>query len=109
MVVSFITASLLQEEMVYTSLHCCDKTTDDKIAIYREQWQFEHDEILFGVGFDVLFSELYKTMVNKVTFLGFRVGDRPPLKPPCLEGALVPKMSFFGSNAFFSHTLVSGT
>jgi len=24
-------------------------------------------KVLFGIGFDVLFSELYKTMVNKVT------------------------------------------
>jgi len=28
-----------------------------------------------------LFSELYKIMVNKVTFAGFRGGDRPPLDP----------------------------
>jgi len=35
-------------------------------------------KVLFGFGFDMLFSELYKTMVNKVTFLHFRVGDRPP-------------------------------
>jgi len=25
-------------------------------------------KVLFGIGFDVLFSELYKIMVNKVTF-----------------------------------------
>jgi len=36
-VVSFIMASLLQEEMMYTSLLCCDKTMDDRMAIYREQ------------------------------------------------------------------------
>jgi len=35
-------------------------------------------KVLFGIGFDVLFSELYKNMVNKVTFFDFRVGDRPP-------------------------------
>jgi len=34
-------------------------------------------KVLFKIGFDMLFSELYKTMVNKVTSLDFRVGDRP--------------------------------
>jgi len=33
--------------------------------------------VLLGIGFDMLLSELYKTMVNKVTFLDFKVGDRP--------------------------------
>jgi len=31
---------------------------------------------LFGIGFDMLFSEMYKNKVNKVTFVGFRGGDR---------------------------------
>jgi len=44
----------------------------------------------------MLFSELYKTMVNNVTFLDFKVGDRP-----CLEGALVPEMRFFWQQCFF--------
>jgi len=35
-------------------------------------------KVLFGIGFDMLFSELYKTMVNKVTFSDFMGGDRPP-------------------------------
>jgi len=30
---------------------------------------------LFGIVFDILFSELYKIMVNKVTFVGFRGGQ----------------------------------
>jgi len=34
-------------------------------------------KVLFGIDFDVLFSELYKSMVSKVTFLDFRMGDRP--------------------------------
>jgi len=34
--------------------------------------------VLFGIDFDMLFSGLYKKMVNKVTFLDFRVVDRPP-------------------------------
>jgi len=29
-----------------------------------------------------MFSELYKIMVNKVIFIGFMGGDRPPLDPP---------------------------
>jgi len=39
-------------------------------------------KVLYGIGFDVLFSELYKTMLNKVTFLDFSVGDRPPEPSP---------------------------
>jgi len=35
-------------------------------------------KVLFGIDFDMLFSELYKSMVNKVIFLDFRVDDRPP-------------------------------
>jgi len=27
---------------------------------------------LFGIGFDTLFSVLYKIMVSKVTFIGFK-------------------------------------
>jgi len=41
---------------------------------------------LFGVGFDVLFSELYKIMVYKVTFVG--LGDDCLIVPwilPCTE------------------------
>jgi len=37
-----------------------------------------------GLKSGMLFSELYKIMVKKVTFLGFRGGDRPPLDPPLL-------------------------
>jgi len=34
----------------------------------------------------MLFSELYKVMVNKVTFVGFRWGNRPsPLDPTLSE------------------------
>jgi len=32
---------------------------------------------LLGIGFDMLFSELYKIMFNEFTFVGFRGGDRP--------------------------------
>jgi len=39
-------------------------------------------EDLFRIGFDMLFSELHKIMVIKVTFLGFRGGDRPNRPPP---------------------------
>jgi len=31
---------------------------------------------LFGIGFAMFFSELCKIIMNKVTFVGFRVGDR---------------------------------
>jgi len=71
---------------------------DDKMAIYREEYDNSNmKKVLFGIGFEV-------------TFLDFSVGDRPPpWNLPCLEGALVPKMHFFGSNASFSHMLLSGT
>jgi len=32
---------------------------------------------LFGIDFNMLFSVLYKIIVIKVTFLGFRGSDRP--------------------------------
>jgi len=50
------------------------------MAMYREQYDNSNmTKVLFGIGFYMLFSELYKIMVNiKVTFLDFRVGDRPP-------------------------------
>jgi len=39
-------------------------------------------KVLFGSGFDVLFSELYKIIVNKVTYVDFRVGDPLPESAP---------------------------
>jgi len=35
---------------------------------------------LFGIGFDMFFSELYKIVGNKVTFVGLR--GRLPQSPP---------------------------
>jgi len=46
-------------DMKFTSQYCNAKTTDGKIVSR------------------MLFSEFYKIMVNKVTFVGFRLGDRP--------------------------------
>ena len=64
--------------MKYTSQHYYDKTTDDKMALNRDQWKNSNlTKDLFGFGFDMLFSELCKIMVNKVTFVGFTGGDRP--------------------------------
>jgi len=42
---------------------------------------------LFGIGFNLLFSELYKNMANKVTFVGFFCGVVRPNLPP-LAGAV---------------------
>jgi len=39
----------------------------------------------------MLFSELYKIMVKKVTFLGFRGGDRPPGSTPASNTHFVLK------------------
>jgi len=42
---------------------------DDRIVLYREQQDNSNmTKVLFGIVFDMLFSELYKTMVNAVTF-----------------------------------------
>jgi len=51
-------------------------------------------KVLFGIGGDALFSELYKTMVNKVTFLDFSVGDHP-LNPPLFRGSIGSKNGLF--------------
>jgi len=92
-VVSLITASLLYEEMKYTLLHCCDKTIDDRMALFRDQKDKSNMKVLFGIGFDVLFSELYKIMVNKVTFLDFRVVD--PLNQLLFRGSIGYKNALF--------------
>jgi len=49
----------------------------------------------------MLSSELYKTMVNKVTSLDFRVGDRPPLNPPLFRGSIGSKNALFWQQCFF--------
>jgi len=53
-------------ETKYTSQHCCDKTIDGKIGLISR----------------TLFSELYKIMVKKVTFVGFRGAIAPPGSAP---------------------------
>jgi len=50
-------------------------------------------KVLFGIGFDVLFSELHKIMVNKVTFLDFRVVD--PLNQLLFRGSIGYKNALF--------------
>jgi len=80
---------------------------DDRMALFRDQEDNSNMKVLFGIGFDMLFSELCKIMVNKVTFLDFRVGDLPPpWIRSSLVGALATKMRFFGNNASFSHMLL---
>jgi len=66
--------------------------------------------VLFRFGFDVLFSELYKIMVNKVTFLDFRVGD-PPLNPLLFRGSIgYKKCAFLAAMllCFFTHSINQG-
>ena len=58
-------------------------------------------KVLFGIDFDMLFSELYKSMVNKVIFLDFRVDDRPPLNPPLFRGSVGSKNAPFRQQCFF--------
>jgi len=47
----------------------------------------------------MLFSELYKIMVNEATFVGFKGGDRPkaPLDPPWLYGDVQNPVCFGAS------------
>jgi len=47
--------------MKYASQHCCDKVMDDKLALYR----------------DAVYRIVKTNIVNKVSFVGFRGGDRP--------------------------------
>jgi len=57
-------------------------------------------KVLFGIGLDMLFPELYKTTATKVTFLVFRVGD-PPLKPPLFRGSIGSKNRFLAALLLF--------
>jgi len=57
--------------MRYTSQHCCDKTVDGKIALYRER---------------CFLSELYKFIVKNVAF---------PIAPPSGSSPAV-ELSVFG-------------
>jgi len=63
-------------------------------------------KVLLGIGFDVLFSELYKIMVNKVTFLDFRVGDRSPpsVNPPLFRRSIGSKKCAFLAAMLLFHT-----
>jgi len=64
---------------------------DDRMA-YCKQWDNSNvTKDLFGIVFDMLFSKLYKIMVNGVTFVGFRRSIAPiaPLEPPAIAQALV--------------------
>ena len=72
------------------------------MALFRDQEDNSNMKVLFGIGFDMLFSELYKIMVNKVTFLDFRVGDPPPLLNPLLfSGSIGYKNALFWQQCFF--------
>jgi len=50
--------------------------------------QFEHEGRLFGIGFDTLLSESYKVLVNEVTFLSCRGGDRHNRAPGCVAAPI---------------------
>jgi len=58
-------------------------------------------KVLFGIGFDMLFSELYKTVGNTITFLDFRVGDRPQLNPLLFRWSIGSKNALFWQQYFF--------
>jgi len=46
---------------------------------HMKQYTITIMKVLLGISFDMLFSELYKIMMNKVTFVGFRWGDVCPI------------------------------
>ena len=84
---------------------------DERIALYCEQW--DNPKIptdLFRIGFDILFSELYKTIGKKVTFLAFR-GNWPPVDPPLhwpVHSLFAPKyLHKIDTNCFHSYLLVT--
>jgi len=54
--------------MKYTLQYCSDKAIMyDRMILYREQRDISNmTKDLFGVGFNMLFSEPQKIMVNKV-------------------------------------------
>jgi len=75
LVVEFDYGFTTVREMKYTSQHCCDKTLDGKLALNPR----------------ILYSELQKIMVSRVTFVGFR-GVAPfgiAWIPPCLQGSVL--------------------
>jgi len=47
-------------------------------------------------------------MVDKVTFLDFKVRDRPP-ESALFRGSIGSKNALFGSSDSFSHMLLPGT
>jgi len=55
-------------EMKYSSQHCCDKTMDGKVALYREWCS----------------PNCTKIIVNTVTFVGFR-GSITPWNRPAIR------------------------
>jgi len=74
--------------MKYTSQaqHCCDVTIDDRMVLNCEQWDNSNvTKDLFGIVFDMLFSELCKIVVIKVIFVGFRWGWSPQSPPPWIR------------------------
>ena len=43
-------------EMKYISQQCCDKSMDERMALYREQWDNSNmTKVLFGIGDNMLF------------------------------------------------------
>jgi len=54
----------------------------DEVYFTTLLWQ--NNQRLNGFISLTLFSELHEIMVNKVTLVSFRRGDRPPLDPPLI-------------------------
>jgi len=76
--------SVIFGSQVSLRVHYCKR---DEVYFTTLLWQ--HNGRQNGLISRMLFSELFKIMVKKVTFVGFRGGDRPnrtSLDPPLLTG-----------------------
>jgi len=74
--------SLIFGSQVSLRFHYCKR---DEVYFTTLLWQNNGRQN--GLTSRILFSELYKITVNKVTFVGFRGGWKPHLDPPLLCGA----------------------
>ena len=79
--------SVIFGRQVWSRVHYCKR---DEVYFTILLWQ--SNGLQDGLISRMLFCKLYKIMVKKVTFVGFRMGNRPPLDPPlcrCVHLSLI--------------------
>jgi len=69
--------SVIFGRRVWSRVYYCKR---DEVYFTILQWQ--NNGLQDGLISRMLFCKLYKIMVKKVSFVGFRMGNRPPLDPP---------------------------